>query len=94
MNFLKPWLWYLLSALIMCVIYCGLEKANGKLGFTAKAVLFSWSLISLVVTIALLGLQTYINTVGSLPPMQISGVTIGASCITLCISSSCIYCAI
>jgi hypothetical protein len=91
MNFLKPWLWYLLSALIMCVVYCGLEKANDSLGLTAKSVLCVWSILSLTVTVALLGLQTYIDTLGSLPPMQVSGATLGASCITLCISSCCVY---
>lgn len=93
MSYLKPWLWYLMSALIMCIIYCGLEKANKSLGFTAKSILCSWCIISIVVTVALFGLQTYINEVGSFPPLQVSGVTLGASCLTLCISSCCIYCA-
>ena len=93
MDFLKPWLWYLLSALIMCVIYCGLERSSGSIGFFAKSVLCLWSIISFVVTIMLFGLQTYINEVGSLPPMQVSGATLGASCLTLCISSCCIQCA-
>lgn len=91
MSFLKPWLWYFLCALIMCSLYCGLEKANGKLGMTAKSILCSWSIISFVVTIALFGLQTMIDVTGRLPPMQIAGATLGASCVTLCISSSCVY---
>ena len=91
MNFLQPWLWYLLSALIMCVVYCGLEKANNDLGLTAKSVLCIWSILSLLITFALFGMQEYINVVGSLPPLQISGITIGACIITLCISSSCVY---
>ena len=94
MNLLKPWLWYLLSALIMCIIYCGLEKANDSLGLYAKSILCSWSLLSFIVTIALFGIQTYIDQVGSLPPLQVSGVTIGASILTLCISSSCVYSAV
>lgn len=94
MNFLKPWLWYFVSALLMCVIFCGLEKANGKLGLTAKSSLCLWTIISLAVTGALFGLQTYINLTGSFPPLQVSGVTLAASCLTLCISSSCVYSAV
>lgn len=94
MSLLKPWLWYLVLALIMCVLYCGLEKANGKLGTTAKLVLSSWSIISCIVTIALFGLQTMIDVSGQMPPLQASGVTLGASCLTLCISSSCVYSAV
>lgn len=91
MNFLKPWLWYLMSALLMCVIFCGLERAHGKLGLAVKSSLVLWSIISLVVTGALFGLQTYIDTSGSLPPFQISGITLIASCLTLSISSGCVY---
>lgn len=91
MNYLKPWLWYLVSALIMCVLYCGLEKANNSLGFTAKGILCSWCIISVVITFMLFGLQTMIDVTGKMPPLNISGVTIGASCLTLCISSSCVY---
>lgn len=94
MNFLKPWLWYIVSALLMCVIYCGLEKTHGKLGMTAKSILCSWSIISVIVTGALFGLQTYIDVSGSLPPLQASGIALGASCLTLCISSSCVYSAV
>lgn len=90
MNLLKPWLWYLTSALIMCIVYCGIEKANNSLGTTAKCILCSWSIISLVVTSALFGLQTYIDEIG-FPPLQVSGVAVGASLITLCLSSSCVY---
>lgn len=93
MSYLKPWLWYLTSALIMCIMYCGIEKANDSFGMTAKSVLCSWSIISLIVTVALFGMQTFIDVTGKLPPLQVSGVTIGASILTLCISSSCIYCA-
>lgn len=93
MNYLQPWLWYLLSALIMCIIFCGLERHKGKIGFTTKAVLSIWSILSLVITVMLFGLQQYINEIGGMPPLQVSGVTLGASCITLCISSGCIYCA-
>jgi hypothetical protein len=94
MNYLKPWLWYLVCTLILCVLYCGLEKASGSLGFTAKCILCSWSIISIVITVMLFGLQTYIDILGRLPPINISGITIGASCLTLCISSSCVYSAV
>lgn len=94
MNFLKPWLWYLISALLMCVVFCGLEMSHGKLGLTAKSSLCLWSIISFVVTGALFGLQTYIDVSGSLPPLQVSGVTLAASCLTLCISSGCVYSAV
>jgi hypothetical protein len=93
MSFLKPWLWYLLCALIMCIIYCGLEKANGGLGMTTKSILCSWSIISCIVTVALFGLQTSIDISGKLPPFQVAGGVLAASCVTLSISSCCIYCA-
>jgi hypothetical protein len=93
MNYLQLWLWYLLSALIMSVIYCGLERASGKIGFTAKSIMCSWSIISLVVAVMLFGLQTFWDKTGKFPPMQISGATLGASCVTLIISSCCVHCA-
>ncbi len=91
MNFLKLWLWYLILALAMCIIFCGLEMSHGKLGLTAKMSLSSWSIISFIVTVALFSLQSYIDVSGSLPPLQVSGITLVASCLTLCLSSSCIY---
>jgi hypothetical protein len=92
MNYLQPYLWYLICAMALCIIYFGIEKSNGKLGFTAKAVLSSWCLISLIVTSALFGMQSMITS-GRPPPPQMALVTFGASIITLCISSSCVYCA-
>ncbi len=92
MNFLQPYLWYLICALIMCVLYCGLERAHGNLGFTAKAVMCSWSIISLVITVLLFGIQTSAEQ-GITPPPQATALTFGASVITLCVSSSCVYCA-
>jgi hypothetical protein len=94
MSFLKPWLWYLLSALAMCVLFSGLEKANGKLGFTAKTILCLWVTISSVITVALFGIQGFIDITGRLPPLQASGIVLGASCLTLSLSSCCVYCAI
>ena len=93
MNFLSPYLWYLICALIMCILYCGLERANGHLGFTAKAVICCWSIVSTVVTLALFSMQTAALEAGVTPPPQIAAVTFGASILTLCISSSCVYCA-
>lgn len=92
MNFLQPYLWYLICALIMCILYCGLERSSGKLGLTAKTVLCSWCIISIVVTIALFGMQTAIEG-GVRPPPQAAAITFGASVVTLCISSGCVYCA-
>ena len=90
MNFLQPYLWYLICALIMCVLYCGLEKSNGELGFTAKSVLCIWCIISTVITVALFGMQTVVEG-GATPPPQAAALTFGASVITLCVSSSCVY---
>jgi hypothetical protein len=44
------------------------------------------------VTSALFGMQSMITS-GRPPPPQMALVTFGASIITLCISSSCVYCA-
>lgn len=93
MNFLKPWLMYLVSALILCVVYCGLEKANGKIGLTTKSIASVWIIITFIVTSGLFGIQSFINNTGRLPPIQVAGVTLGASCVTLLLSSVCVYCA-
>ena len=69
MNFLQPYLWYLLSALIMCIIYCGLEKSNNKLGFTAKSILCIWCIISMGITVALFAVQNMAQS-GIAPPPQ------------------------
>lgn len=90
-TYFKPWLSYLVCTLLMCIIYCGLEQASGKIGFTAKCILSSWCIISIIVTVMLFGLQTYISETGSFPPLQISGVTFLLSCLTLSISSCCIH---
>lgn len=92
MNFLQPYLWYLICALIMCIMYCGLERSSGKLGLTAKSVLCSWCIISTLITIGLFGIQSSTES-GIPPPPQATALTFGASIITLCISSSCVYCA-
>ena len=92
MNFLQPYLWYLICALIMCVLYCGLERSNGGLGFTAKSVLCIWCILSTVITVALFGIQSGAEE-GITPPPQATALTFGASVVTLCISSGCVYCA-
>ncbi len=92
MNFLQPYLWYLISALIMCILYFGLEQANGGLGFTAKSVLCTWCIASTLITVALFGIQSAVES-GATPPPQATALTFGASVITLCISSGCLYCA-
>jgi hypothetical protein len=76
----------------MSVLYCGLEKSNGKLGFTAKAILCSWCIVSLLITSGLFGIETMIEHKET-PPPQLSLLTVGASILTLCVSSSCVYCA-
>jgi hypothetical protein len=92
MNFLKPYLWYLVCAVILCILYYGLEQSHGGLGFMAKTIMCCWCLFSFIITIALFGVQTGIETGIGAPPQAIA-ITIGASIITLCISSSLVYCA-
>lgn len=92
MNYLQPYLWYLLCAMFLCILYFGIEKSHGKLGFTSKAVLCSWCIISLAITSGLFGIQSMISS-GRIPPPQLSLAIFGASFATLCISSCCVYCA-
>ncbi len=92
MNFLQPYLCYFICALIMCIVYCGLEKSSGSLGMTAKSVMCIWCILSTVIAVALYGLQSVAES-GIPPSPQTTGITFGASIITLCVSSSCVYCA-
>ena len=42
-------------AILLCVIYYGLEEANGGLGFSGKIIICSWSVISLLVMSIIFG---------------------------------------
>ena len=90
MNLLQPFIWYLICTVTLCIFYFGLEYSDKKLGFTAKATLSIWPIVSLIITCGLFSIQK-ITESGNVPPPQISLVTFGASIITLCISSGCVY---
>lgn len=92
MNYLKPYLGYLLSAILLCVIYFGLERSHGTISFLDKSIMCSWSIISIIITCALFSIETSYEEFGT-APAQITAVTFGASIITLCASSSLVYCA-
>ena len=84
-------------ALLLCSVYYGLEMSNGGLGMTAKTILCSWSIISLLVMSIIFGYKAAkdaedaagipyaLQKVKSLIPMYL--ISVG----TLSISSLCIY---
>jgi hypothetical protein len=55
MNYTDPGFIYIMLAILLCVIYYGLEEANGGLGFTGKTIICSWSIISLLVMSIIFG---------------------------------------
>jgi hypothetical protein len=89
-DLLKPWLWYFLCALSMCVMFCGLERSKGSLSFFTKSFLCCWCLFCTIITISLYGYQSATD-LGVPPNPEVSAVLYGASLITCCISSCCVY---
>jgi hypothetical protein len=55
MNYTHPAFIYIILAMLLCVIYYGLEEANGGLGFTGKTVMVFWTIISLLVMSIIFG---------------------------------------
>jgi hypothetical protein len=94
MTYLQPYISYMICAIVMCVIYIGVERANGPLGLTTKSILCSWSIISTGIIGALYFIQSQLT---SFPPKPVDPATIGgtvvACILTLSISSCCINCA-
>ena len=97
MNYTHPGFIYIILAILLCSIYYGLEMSNGGLGFTGKAVICSWSVISLLVMSIIIGYKAAKDAedalgipdeqkkIKSLMPMYL--MSIG----TLSISSLCVY---
>jgi hypothetical protein len=92
MTYLQPYISYMICAITMCVIYIGIERANGPLGLTTKSVLCSWSIISTVVIVALYFVQSQISNSMPVDPGTVTATAV-ASFLTLSISSCCINCA-
>ena len=82
----------MISAIILCVLYIGIEKSNGSMGLTVKCVICCWCIISTIVASALFGIQQQLSNFRPVAPPALIG-TFAASLITLSISSSCVYCA-
>jgi hypothetical protein len=89
MTYLQPYISYMICAIILCVMYIGLEQSHGPIGNTAKSVICSWCIISTVVIIALYGIQTQLENFRPVSPHVIIGTGV-ASIVTLSISSCCV----
>ena len=92
MTYLQPYITYMISAIILCVLYIGIEKSHGKMGFSVKCIICSWCIISTIVISALFGVQQQLSNLRPVAPPVLIG-TFAASLITLSISSCCVYCA-
>lgn len=90
MTYLQPYITYMISAIILCVLYIGIEKSHGSIGFTAKSIICSWCIISTIVISALFGVQTRLENFKPVTPHVLIG-TFAASFLTLSISSCCVY---
>ena len=92
MTYLQPYISYMICSIILCVLYIGIEKANGTMGITVKSVICSWCIISTVIIGALYSIQTQLTNLRPVAPPVIIG-TAAASIITLSISTCCVNCA-
>lgn len=91
MIYTNPGFIYILLALLFCCIYYGVEMSNGGIHGTAKSILSSWCITSLIIMSIILGIKKIQSNKPELITLKHIMIMYGLSIGTLLSSSFIIF---